>query len=257
MRPILSDVPVWLCRWPRGRSWYIPARSSASARDLCIMAGLGCPASIAYAGFSAAPGELRRPRGRPKATVSTGTSRRVEAALAIYSILRVDWPVGSILAGFDAERRWQASDSLLRDFVANVGRAIAALAATEREVLEQVVSTQGRASWHAAQELNIRRRLRALECGTEEGRDERRTLELEAEHHANRRELFFHQARRLRKRRSYALAVGEMTSALDGELPRNEAATEKLMEVMVARGVDPEEAAGLARRYRRVVVPRM
>ena len=48
-----------------------------------------------------------------------------------------------------------------------------------------------------------------------------------------------------------------MTSALDGELPRNEAATEKLMEVMVARGVDPEEAAGLARRYRRVVVPRM
>ena len=150
MRPILSDVPVWLCRWPRGRSWYIPARSSASARDLCIMAGLGCPASIAYAGFSAAPGELRRPRGRPKATVSTGTSRRVEAALAIYSILRVDWPVGSILAGFDAERRWQASDSLLRDFVANVGRAIAALAATEREVLEQVVSTQGRASWHAA-----------------------------------------------------------------------------------------------------------
>lgn len=263
MKPLLSDVPVWLCRWKGARARHIPARSAGSAKDLCVLAGLGRPDVISYAGYSAESQSVVRPKGLTSAALATGTSRRAEAALTIYAVLRIDWPIGSILAGFDAESRWQASNGVLRDFIANVGVAIAGLNRTEREVLEQVVTAQALYWWHSAQESNAHRIVRT--CSIKDSfiyqeeslRDLKREAGLTAEHHRKRRDLYHHQARLLRKRRSYAMAVGQLSAALDGRLPKNDEAAGQLTEILVEHGFEEAEAQVLVARYRRVTVPRL
>lgn len=270
MRPLLSDVPVWLCRWQR-ITRYIPAKSHQSAKELCIMAGLGEPDAICYAGFSASPG-MARPKGKTGWKFVTGTSRRAEAALEVYSTLRIDWPIGSILSSVDAERRWQVSDATLRDFLANMGSAIGRLPGAERWILEQVVSAQALSWYHAAQVLNCARELRVLDdSGPDPAKDEkaaraalarhralrRVTIQTEA-YHRERKQLNQGRARRLRKRRSYALAMGRLTSTLDGVLePGREILAERWHVFLVAQGFPPTEAANQAKRYLRIFVPRM
>jgi hypothetical protein len=242
MRPLLSNVPIWLCRFRRdggSETKFIWARSAGSAAELCRVCGLGEPASVTYSGYSAEPSLATLPKGLTRRTVSL--SRRAEAALAIYAALRIDWPVGSILSGFDAEKRWQASSASLRDFIANVGSILVRLGWSEQAVIADVIEAQGMSWWHAAQELNSRRQ----------------HLHLEATYHHDRKDLYYHRARRLRKQQRYSVALGEIDRGLDGLAPAAEHAAQHFAEFLVSQGLDQVDAESLVSRYRRVIVPRM
>jgi hypothetical protein len=238
VRPILSNVPVWLCRWKRRRREvrYIPAKSSATARDLCELAGLGSPDSITYAGYCAEPDELRRPKNYRRKIAS---SRRAEQALGLYALLRVDWPIGSILADRELGNRY-ASTPALRDFVANVGATLERVNSAGRVVCA-VVEAQGRAWWYAAQAKNARR------AGDHNL----------ARRWSDRAEDCRHRARRLRKRRAYQLAVGALESELTGETPVADLVADRFVDHLVEHGFSPSDAVAIAELGRRVWVPRL
>lgn len=242
MRPLLSNVPIWLCRFRReggSETKFIWARSAGSAAELCRICGMGEPNSVTYSGYSAEPDLLRLPKGLTRRTISA--SRCAEAALAIYAGLRIDWPVGSILSGFDAEKRWQISNAALRDFIANMGSILVRLGWAAQAVVEDVIEAQAMSWWHGAQELNTRRQCQYLE----------------AQYHHDRKELYQGRARRLRKQQRYSVALGEIDRGLDGLLPGDEHAAQHFSEFLVSQGLDQLDADSLVSRYRRVIVPRM
>lgn len=235
MRPLLSNVPVWLCRWCRPRGYethYIPARTGRTAATLAELAGLGRPDGVQYAGFSAEP-VTWRPKNREHLSPST---RRAERAVLLYAMLRSSFPVRSILADPEAS----TPEPVLRDFVANVGAAIARLGAGA-EVVDQVAAAQARAWYASAAAANARR------AG----------LRLEAEAALERANLYRGRARRLRKRKAYALAIGNLEALLAGTTERDDQVAERFRAHLVALGYPPLDADDLASRFRRVGVPRL
>ena len=242
------SVPVWLCTWRDGRAYrtrYValarPRRLSQSDRPFdfvrrhCERHGLGEPLDVRYAGFNAYPDDVggdRRKRG--------ASARRVPVTLALhlYAMLRVDWPIGSLLSNRAARQVY--TDKALRDFIANVGAAIERLPRQKRRAVEQQVEAEARAWANGALERNAHT---AGACRTEAT-------------HRRRRENATHRARRLAKRVDFARGVDLLEAALCGALPDQVEAVDNLAEILTHEGVPQEEAAELAERWRGVMVPR-
>jgi hypothetical protein len=227
------SVPVWIVKFLRvdgkvPRSRFVAARTAAAASK--ISHEFGRPLSITYAGFQAEPHELDRPKNFSSRIPA---SRRAEAALTLYSIIRTDWPIPSLLR--ESKR---LSSGLLRDFVADVGRAIAQV--PEAEIVADVAEAQGLAWAWSARGLNARRQGRQLEADLAfEKRDDYRA-----------------RARRLRKRKAYSLAVGELELRLNGVAEGFELVGLNFIERLVRLGYSVEEASDLARRFQRIGIPR-
>lgn len=231
-----ASVPVWFVRFPpaegrRRPGRFVPARDAGSAARVCRETGLGRPSSVSYAGFRAEPFELDRPKGYSSKVPS---SRRAEAALTLYSMLRTDWPIPSLL-----RETKRLSAGLLRDFVADVGRAIAK--SPDSGVVAEVADAQGLAWFWSARALNAKRRDRPLEVTTA----------------IEKRDLYRGRARRLRKRKAYSLAVGEIENTLNGVGDGLELVGLKFVDQLLEFGLSAEEASELARRFQRVGIPRL
>lgn len=235
-RPPTSS-PLWLCSFREQPSTYVAAPRPRGAEVQCRDAGLGTPTSVQYAGYTAAPGsEAEQQPKPPKRQIS---SRRAELALTLYALLRVDWPIGSILAPAKAAARLP-SQSALRDFLADTGTAIARLEA-DTDALDAVVIAQGKTWFHANREKNSRL------AGDWK----------EAERHQERKELYRSSARRLRKRRAYQLAIGELMASLEGILPSSLTVSETFAAFLLASGMAADDVQSLTRRLRRISVPRL
>jgi hypothetical protein len=233
--------PLWIAEWRSGgpSSVFVEASTAGTATDLIQGTGLPRPDRLTFAGYAAVPESPDRPalpKTPPKQDLRIG--RRVETALSIYSLLRVDWPIGSILQDPEAARR--IPDRALRDFIAAVGSAIERVEVDTRILLE-VVDAQGKAWWFASQEMNARRS---------------RNLRL-AEWAGERRTLYRDRARRLRKRRGFDIAVGELAALLEGTLPSSEEAAERFRGILITGGLSADDADSMVRRFRRVTVPRL
>lgn len=235
-----GNTPVWLCSFSGKPALYVSDPRPGGAEAQCKAEGLGTPASIIYAGYTAVPTPEPKPTAPPAATAARPlSSRRAELALTIYALLRIDWPIGSILAPAKAAARFP-SQSALKDFLADVGVAISRLQA-DPATLHRVVNAQGMAWYHANREKNKSR------AGLYAG----------AESHKHKKERYRAQARRLRKRRAYQMAIGELTASLDGLLPSAAAATVAFTEYLIAGGMAADDVDNLTRRLRRVAVPRL
>jgi hypothetical protein len=193
---------------------------------------------VEYAGYAADP--LAYLGGRRPADTDASIGRRAEAALTLYAILRLDWPIGSILDIREAAERWRPTSATLRDFIANVGAAIARLEADTR-VLVDAVEASGLATWYRSTEINARRR---------------RNGRLEA-YARERREMYRDRARRLRRRVEYTAAVGELDAALEGRLEHDQVAAEAFRRRLVDQGMPADDAESFARRFSRVGIPRL
>jgi hypothetical protein len=197
---------------------------------------------VVHAGYTAYPGKphlVRKPL-QPQPATPTRVGRRAEAALAVYGLLRVDWPLGSILHQAAAEDRHQASQATLRDFLADVGAAIAGLE-TPVHLLDLVVADQAKAWWYAAREHQARRL------------GEGKRAELLAE------QKLFHRsrARRLRKRKAYGQATAELDGALAGRLEKHEGVADAFERQLTDQGLGADDVATLVARARRITIPRL
>lgn len=154
--------------------------------------------------------------------------------MTLYSMLRTDWPIPSLL-----RETKRLSAGLLRDFVADVGRAIAK--SPDSGVVAEVADAQGLAWFWSARALNAKRRDRPLEVTTA----------------IEKRDLYRGRARRLRKRKAYSLAVGEIENTLNGVGDGLELVGLKFVDQLLEFGLSAEEASELARRFQRVGIPRL
>ena len=233
-----TNVPVWLCSFQGKPATYVASPRPAGAEAQCRAEGLGTPAAVQYAGYSAAPApEIEQ--HKPKKVRRQISSRKAEMALTVYALLRVDWPIGSILAPAKAAARFP-SQSALKDFLADTGTAIARIEA-DQDALDAVVIAQGKSWFHANREKNARH------AGNWK----------EADRHKDRKELYRESARRLRKRRAYQLAIGELMASLEGILPQCAAASDTFAAFLIAGGMAPDDVDSLTRRLSRVAVPRL
>jgi hypothetical protein len=167
------------------------------------------------------------------------STRRAELVLMLYGLLRVDFPIGSILKPEDAAGRLP-SPSALRDFLANVGIAIEHLSSDPR-LVDRVIENQGKAWIAAARETNARR------LGKWKA----------AEVYAERKIRYRQHAKRLRKRVGYRKAIEELAASIDGLLPRNELAEENFREALSDTGLSEDDIHSLVNRYRRITAPKM
>lgn len=238
-----NGSPVWLARWSvdSGRPpTYVSTGSAGEAIKALAAAGLPRPARLEYAGYAADPTGYLAGQRPPAPDSEPAIGGRVEAALTLYGILRIDWPIGSILSVREAAERWRPTSAVLWDFIANMGAAIERLAVDSR-VLGDVVEASGRATWFRTTEIRARRR---------------QNDKLEA-YARERREMYRDRARRLRRRVEYAAAIGELAAALDGKLERDIAAADACRRTLVAAGMSPDDAESFARRSVRIGVPRV
>ena len=230
------NKPVWLCTFPGRPSTYVESSRPREAEIACRTEGLGTPSSITYAGYTAAPTTEEPRPSRPRRQLS---SRRAELALTIYSVLRVDWPIGSILAPAKAAARFP-SQSALKDFLADVGRAIERLEA-DHSIVDSVIRAEGLGWYYANRAKNAR-----LQNDW-----------TKADRAQEKKELYKARARRLRKRRAYQVAIGELMASLDGLLPSAATAAESFAAYLIAGGMAPDDVESLVRRLRRIAVPRL
>jgi len=238
-----KNAPVWICEF-RGRpSTYAAGSRPSEAVAECQNLGLGTPTAVHFAGYHAEPEPSPAPGARrpaiPPPNKPEKSGRRAELVLTLYGLLRCDWPIGSILKPSDAAARLP-SQSALRDFVANVGLAIQQIEA-DSGILDDVIENQGKAWIAAAHEKNARR------LGKWKS----------AEVHAERKIRYRNHARRLRKRVAYQKAIGELTSAIDGLLPRQEAAADNFRNQMIESGLGAEDVSSILGRYRRISTPKL
>ena len=237
MREPPKNVPVWLCHIRGDGTRFVAAARPGGAEAECRSAGLGTPSALHYAGYSAAPaGEPAYSPAKPRRRIS---SRRAEMALTIYGLLRVDWPIGSILNPAKAAARLP-SQSALRDFLADVGMAIERIK-TDHRILDRVIQAQGLTWYHANREKNSR----LVGDWTA------------ADRHQQKKELNRETANRLRKRRAYQLAIGELMASLDGALPKCVSAAESFSAFLIEHGMAPDDVQSITRRLRRVAVPNL
>jgi hypothetical protein len=235
--------PTWIAIFENRASTYVTGSRPADVVAECKSAGLGTPSAIHYAGYSAEP-ELgtsdlgARPRFPPP-KADKRSSRRAELVLMLYGLLRIDFPIGSILKPADAAGRLPSASSL-RDFLANVGSAISRLSEDPR-IIDRVVENQGKAWISAAKETNARRRGKWKA----------------AEIHAERKIRYRQHAKRLRKRVGYQKAIGELASSIDGLLPRHELAEENFRRILDESGLSEDDIQSLISRYRRINAPKM
>lgn len=231
-----KSVPVWFVRFlqidgrePRAR--FVAGKDAATVNRRCRAEGFGRPRSITYAGFRAEAQDIDRPKNY---STKVPSSRKAEAALTLYSFLRTDWPIPSLL-----RETKRLSVGLLRDFVADVGRAIAR--SPNSDIVADVAEAQGLSWAWSARGLNARRRGR----------------QAEAEAAFQKRDDYRARARRLRKRQAYSLAVGELELRLDGTAGGLELVGLNFVEQLVNLGLPVEEASDLAEKFRKVRIPRV
>lgn len=240
------DGPVWICSIPGGRSVFAEGARPADAAAAVVREGLPKPSAVELAGYSAGGQETRAraegerakddaPAGKP----SPRALRRTEIVLQVYALLRCDFPINSILRPHDAALRLP-STNVLRDFMADVGQAIAALTEPTR-TLDDVIVSQCRAWLAGAREKNLRGR----------GRD--RDAEVERERVKRHRE----NAARLRKRVGYRRAAAELSITLDGLLPSADRSAEGFRKSLISAGLGTDEANEITTRLRRVKAPRL
>lgn len=241
MRTTPRSLPVYLALWPGRPGAYFRARTPAGAAGQAVGAGLGEPPVIHYAGYAAYP-ELptRKRRSAPGQAAPIRVGRRAEAALTVYGLLRVDWPLGSILGRAAAEHQHQASPAALRDFLADMGAAIESLT-TPRHLLDAAVHHDARAWWYKAKERQARR--------LGEG--------LRADQLADRRRAHFERARSLRRRKQYGQATAELDGALAGNLEAHQGVAEAFAAQLVGQGLGADDVASLVKRARRITIPRL
>jgi len=238
-----DDGPTWICIFSDDRSTYVNGPRPADAVAECRSAGLGIPDAVHYAGYSADPG-VQAPHEAPSRPIATRepdkrSNRRAELVLMLYGLLRVDFPIGSILKPAEAGARLP-SPSSLRDFLANVGIAIERLSVDPR-IVDRVIENQGKAWIAAARETNARR------LGKWKS----------AEVYAERKIRYRQHAKRLRKRVGYQKAIGELASSIDGLLPRHELAEANFREALSDTGLSEDDIHSLVNRYRRINAPKL
>jgi hypothetical protein len=237
---------LWLCSFENAPSTYASGSREVDAVAQCLEAGLGQPTALSYAGYAAEPGQpLELPLGppppdfQPTPRPEPKSTRRAELILTLYTALRCDFPIRSILTPSDAASRLPSA-SALRDFLANVGAAIERLR-RDPELINRAIAAQAAAWIAGANEKNHR------------DRGKWKAAEVEAERKLRHRQ----NARRLRKRKDYRLAISELALVLDGFFPGADSAAESFKVQLIAEGFALDDAESLANRFRRISSPKI